>query len=275
MLISKRQRVLLIVCVILILIVTLFPIVWMTFASIRPTTETLAWPPVWIPRDVTFVAFAKLFSNSKEIQYFINSYIISLSTAGLTIVLAISCAYGFSRFRIRGSTFILLAVLALQMMPAVALILPFYSHARDFGIYNTRTSVIIAHTAFTLPIAIWLLKGFLDSIPSALEEAAMVDGTTRLGALIYIVLPLSLPGIVSVGVFSFLHSWNEFLFALILTSGEAAAPLSIRMSQFFTQFGRDWNGIMALNVIASVPLIVFFIFMQRWVISGMTGGAVK
>ncbi|MEO1103345.1 MAG: carbohydrate ABC transporter permease [Pseudomonadota bacterium] len=119
------------------------------------------------------------------------------------------------------------------------------------------------------------VKAVSASIPSALEEAAMVDGGTRFQAMLYVVLPVAMPGLVSAGVFSFLWSWNEFLFALVLTSGDSVAPLTIRMSQFFTQYGRDWNGIMALNVVASIPLLVFFIFMQRWVISGMTGGAIK
>ncbi|MCG8509358.1 MAG: carbohydrate ABC transporter permease [Rhodospirillales bacterium] len=273
--VSDRQRILLILCVLLVLAAVLFPIVWMVFAAIRPTTETLAFPTVWFPRDITFAAFAKLFSNASELRYFANSYIIALSTAGLTILLAAPCSYGFSRFRIRGATTILLGILALQMLPTVALILPFFSMARTIGVYNTHLGLILADTAFTLPVGIWLLKGFFDSIPTALEESAMVDGGTRLQALIYVILPLAVPGLVSTGVFAFLWSWNEFLFAVVLTSGEGAAPLTIRMSQFFTQYGRDWNGIMALNVIASIPLVVFFVFMQRWVVSGLTGGAVK
>jgi len=272
---SNRQRVLCILCVLIILVATLFPIVWMLFAAIRPTAETLAFPPVWIPREITFEAFARLASDADELRYFANSYIIAGSTAALTIALAAPCAYGFSRFRIPGAALILLAILSLQMLPTVALILPFYSMARAVGIYNTHLGLVLADTAFTLPIAIWLLKGFFDSIPAALEEAAMVDGGTRLQALLLVVLPLAMPGLVSAGVFAFLWSWNEFLFALVLTSGDAVAPLTIRMSQFFTQYGRDWNGIMALNVVASIPLLVFFVFMQRWVISGMTGGAVK
>lgn len=272
---SDRQRLFCLFCVALILIAVLFPIVWMVFAAIRPTTETLAFPPVWIPRDITFDAFRNLASDARELRYFANSYIIAGSTALLTIVLAAPCAYGFSRFRIRGAPHMLLAILSLQMLPTVALILPFFSMARALGLYNSHLGLIIADTAFTLPVAIWLLKGFFDSIPPALEEAAMVDGGTRLQAMLFVILPLAMPGLVSAGVFAFLWSWNEFLFAVVLTSGEGAAPLTIRMSQFFTQYGRDWNGIMALNVAASVPLLVFFIFMQRWVISGMTGGAVK
>lgn len=272
---SSRQLILLWICVLVVLLVTLFPIVWMIFAAIRPTEETLSYPPIWIPREITFAAFGELLADAQELRYFANSYIISLSTAALTILLAAPCAYGFSRFPIPGATLILLGILALQMLPTVALILPFFSMSRWLGIYNTHLALIIADTAFTLPIGIWLLKGFFDSIPVTLEEAAMVDGSSRLQAMLLITAPLALPGLVSTGVFAFLWSWNEFLFALVLTSGDGAAPLTIRMSQFFTQYGRDWNGIMALNVVASVPLVVFFVFMQRWVVSGLTAGAVK
>lgn len=272
---SSRSRLFCIACVAIALAATLFPIVWMVFAAIRPTTETLAYPPVWIPREITFEAFRELASDPEEIRYFANTYIIAGSTAVFTLLLAAPCAYGFSRYRIPGATILLLGILSLQMLPTVALILPFFSMARSLGIYNTHLGLVLADTAFTMPIAVWLLKGFFDSIPTALEEAAMVDGGTRLQAMLYIVLPIAMPGLISAGLFAFLWSWNEFLFALVLTSGEGAAPLTIRMSQFFTQYGRDWNGIMALNVTASVPLLAFFIFMQRWVISGMTGGAVK
>lgn len=268
-------RALQIVSVAVVLAVMLFPIVWMVFASIRPTMETLSYPPVWLPRDVTFDAYRTLLTNSGEVRFFFNSYIIALLTAALSLLLGAPCAYGFSRFRIRGAEFILLALLALQMLPNVSVVLPFYSIARALGIYNTHLALILADTAFVLPIAVWLLKGFFDSIPTALEEAAMVDGCTRPAALWYVVVPLALPGLVSTGVFAFLWAWNEYLFAVVLTSGSDAAPLTIRMSQFFTQFGRDWSGIMALNVLASVPLIIVFIVLQRWVVSGLTAGAVK
>jgi multiple sugar transport system permease protein len=269
------RRVLLILLVTGTVLVLMFPIIWMVFASIRPTAETLASPPVWWPRDVTLDAYRRLFADPEEIRYFVNSYVISLSTAALTLLLGAPAAYGFSRFRIKGATVILLAILGLQMMPNVSFILPFFTLARLVGVYNTYAGLVIANSAFTLPVAIWLLKGFFDSIPKDLEEAGMVDGCTRAKALWLIVIPLALPGLVSTAVFAFLFAWNEFLFAVVLTSGDSVAPLTIRMSQFFTQYGREWDGIMALNVIASLPLIVVFVIMQRWVVSGLTGGALK
>ena len=257
------------------LALVLFPILWMVFASMRPTLETLSDPPVWIPRDVTFIAYAKLLADPTQLRYFFNTYLIAFATAVLSVLLGSLCAYGFSRFRIAGARYILLGLLGLQLLPNVALVLPFFNMSQALGIHNTYLALVIADTSFALPIAAWLLKGFFDSIPIALEDAAMLDGCTRLQCLRYVVLPLALPGLVGTAVFAFLWAWNEFLFAVILTAGPQVAPLTIRMSQFFSQYGRDWNGIMALNVLASIPLLVAFVWLQRWVVEGMTAGAVR
>jgi ABC-type glycerol-3-phosphate transport system permease component len=260
---------------ILLLLVVLFPIYWMILASLRPTAETLSFPPLWWPTEIDLSAYRKLFNDPKELRYFLNSCVIAGSTSGLTILLAAPSAYGFSRFRIAGARVILLGLLALQMLPAVALILPFFTIAKWLGLYNTYWILVFADTAFTLPIAVWLLKGFFDSIPTALEEAAMIDGCGRARALWYIVLPLALPGVVGTAVFAFLWTWSEFLFAVVLTSDPSVTPLTIRMAGFFTQYGRDWNGVMALNVLAAIPLVIAFVVVQRWVVSGLTSGAVK
>jgi len=265
----------LIVTMALSLVVVLFPIIWMVFAAIRPMTETLASPPVWIPHEITFAAFGRLLADPKQMRFLANTYIIALSTAAISIGLGSLAAYGFSRFRIRGARVILAGILSLQMLPNVTLIIPFFNMAQTLGIHNTYLVLILANTAFALPISIWLLKSYLDSIPIDLEEAAMVDGCSRLQALGRIVLPLALPGLVGTATFAFLWAWNEFLFAVVLTSGADVAPLTIAISLFFTQFGRDWNSIMALNVLTTLPLLVLFVLLQRWVVQGMTAGAVK
>jgi multiple sugar transport system permease protein len=273
--VAEPGRVLRIVAIVGALVLVLFPIVWMVFASMRPTLETLSDPPIWIPRDVTFAAYAQLLADPTQLRYFFNTYLIAFATAALSVLLGSLCAYGFSRFRIAGARYVLLGLLGLQLLPNVALVLPFFNMSQALGIHNTYLALIIADTSFALPIAAWLLKGFFDSIPIALEDAAMLDGCTRLQCLRYVVLPLALPGLIGTAVFAFLWAWNEFLFAVILTAGPQAAPLTIRMSQFFSQYGRDWNGIMALNVLASIPLLVAFVWLQRWVVEGMTAGAVR
>jgi multiple sugar transport system permease protein len=261
--------------ILVVLVVVLFPIVWMVFASMRPVSETLHDPPVWLPHEITFAAYRNLLSQPKQIGYFVNTYIISLSTAFLSTSLGALSAYGFSRFRIKGAKYILLALLALQLLPNVSLVLPFFNLSQALRIHNTYLALIIADTSLALPIVIWLLKGFFDSIPPSLEEAAMLDGCSRLQSLWHIVFPLALPGVIGIAVFAFLWAWNEFLFAVVLTIGPEVAPLTIRMSQFFSQYGRDWSDIMALNVIALIPLLIAFVWLQRWVVEGMTAGAVR
>jgi multiple sugar transport system permease protein len=258
-----------------ILAAVLMPIVWMVFASVRPTAETLAVPPVWFPRQISFAAYAKLLSDPNQLSYFINTYVIAGSTALFSTAIGAFAAYGFSRFRLRGSRALLVLILLLQILPPVSLILPYFNMARAFGLYNTHLALIFANTAFALPVSVWMLKNYLDSVPAELEEAAMIDGCSRMQAFRIIVLPLALPGIIGTAAFAFLSAWNEFLFAVVLTVGPDAAPLTIAISQFFTQYGRDWNAIMALNVVATVPLFLIFVFLQRWVVQGMTAGALK
>jgi multiple sugar transport system permease protein len=271
----ERWRIGLTVLTLLCIVITIFPIVWMVFASIRPTQETLSIPLLWLPREIRLDAYVLLLSDPRQLRYFINTYVIALSTAGLSIALGSLAAYGLSRFRIRGGQAFLLVLLSLQMLPAVSVIIPFFNMAQALRIHNTYLALIIANAAFALPISIWMLKNYIDSIPIELEEAAMVDGCSRLQVLGRIVLPLALPGLIGTAAFAFLTAWGEFIFAVVLTSGPSVAPLTIAISQFFGQFGRDWNEIMALNVMATIPLLVIFIFLQRWVVQGMTAGAVK
>jgi multiple sugar transport system permease protein len=256
-------------------VVIIFPIVWMVFASVRPVEETLTIPPVWFPKQFTLQYYRELLNDSRQMQFLTNGYIISLMTAGVCLALGSLAAYGFSRFKIRGGRLILIGILALQMLPQVSLIIPYYNLAISLRLYNTYSALVVADSSFALPITIWLLKGYLDSIPRDLEEAAMVDGCTRLKALYNVVLPLALPGLIATGTMAFLWAWNELLFAVILRSGPAVAPLTIGISEFFTQFGRDWARIMALNTIGVLPLMFVFILLQKWVVQGMTSGAVK
>ena len=258
-----------------ILAVVLFPLLWMVLASMRPVVETLHDPPIWIPRELTFAAYRKLLGDRTQLGYFVNTYIIAFGTAVLSIALAAPCAYGFSRFRIPGARLILLGCWRCSCCPTCRSSCRSSTCRRRCISTTPIRALIVADTAFALPIAIWLLKGFFDSIPAAIEEAALLDGCNRFQSFLYIVLPLARPGLVGTGVFAFLWAWNEFLFAVVLTAGPAVAPLTVRMSQFFSQYGRDWNNIMALNVIALLPLLAMFIWLQRWVVNGMTAGAVK
>lgn len=257
------------------LVIVLFPIMWMVFASMRPVSETFGTPPAWIPREISFEAYESIFFDPRQQRYQVNTYVIALSTAFLSVGLGSLAAYGFSRFKIRGARSILLGILALQMVPGVSIIIPFYNMARWAGIWDTYLAIILADTAFALAISIWLLKGYVDSIPIDLEEAAMVDGCSRFQAFYKIVLPLLAPGLVGTATFAFLYGWNDFVFATTLRDGHELMPMTVAIGNFFTSHSRDWNSIMALNTMATLPLIALFVLLQRWVIKGMTAGAVK
>ena len=174
-----------------------------------------------------------------------------------------------------GGRIMLLGIMALLMLPTVTLIVPYFRLAHLVGLYDSLLGLIIVNTAFILPISIWLLKGYMDAIPIDLEEAAMIDGCTRLQAMWKILVPLTVPGIISTGTFAFIFAWNEFLLAVVLTDTPDAQPLTIGLAAFFGQFVRDWNSIMALSTITSIPLMIIFVVFQRWVVQGMTSGAVK
>lgn len=255
------------------LVFVLFPIFWMIGAAIRPIAEVLADPPIFIPHQVTLAYFANIAGNSDYRHYFLNSCILAAATLIVTVGLGLLGGYGFSRFHLRGGQAMLLGIMALWMLPPATLIIPYFRLAHDFHVYDSLLGLILADTAFTLPISIWLLKGYLDAIPIALEEAALIDGSTRLQALWKVVVPLTLPGIIGVGTFTFIAAWNEFLLAVVLTDTTASQTLSVGLANFFGQYVRDWNSIMALSTISTLPVMLLFVLLQRWVVQGLASGA--
>jgi multiple sugar transport system permease protein len=256
-------------------VIILLPIIWMISAAIRPIKEILVYPPhVW-PQQVTLEYFTRIISNPQYQRFFLNSATLALSTLGITVSLGSFAAYGFSRFRMYGGQAMLMGILALLMLPRVTVIIPYFRLAHVFGFYDTLFGLILVNTAFLLPITIWLLKGYMDSIPVEIEEAALIDGCTRIQVLWKVLLPLAVPGLVGVGTFVFIGAWNEYLLAVVLTDTPSSQPLTVGLAAFFGQYVRDWNSIMALSTLTSLPLILIFVFFQRWVVHGMTSGAVK
>lgn len=256
-------------------VIVMIPVVWMVSAAIRPISEILNYPPHIIPQDPTLRFFSNILSDPIYQRYFINSTIVSVLTLVGTIGLGSLAAYGFSRSRIAGARWLLIGILALLMLPRVALIVPYFRLAHLAGLHDTLFGLVLVNTAFLLPIAIWLLKGYMDTIPVALEEAAMIDGCSHMQALRKVTLPLSVPGLVGVGTFVFIGAWNEYLLAIVLTDSPESRTLTIGLASFFGEYVRDWNSIMALATMSSVPLVLIFIFLQRWVVTGMARGAVK
>ena len=255
--------------------VILIPVMWMIIAAIRPIKEVLSYPPRLFSGTVTFTYFKTLFENELYRNYFLNTCILSFFIMLLTLILGLLAAYGFSRYKIKGGRGILLGILSLLMLPPITMIIPYFRLAKATGLYDTLLGLIIFDTAFILPIMIWLLKGYVDSIPVELEEAAIIDGCTRIKAIWKVLVPLMIPSILGTATYALTNAWNEYLMAVILTETPSVQPLTVGLASFFGQNYRDWNSIMALSTISSLPLLLIFIFFQRWVIQGMSSGGLK
>jgi multiple sugar transport system permease protein len=259
------------------MILVLFPIAWMVSTAFKNTGDMFALPPQWIPAHPTIESFRVILSgNNPFLIWFRNSVLIGLGTSFASLLFAIPAGYAFSRYRFRGSNAILLFIVGSQMFPIVMLLISIYLMFRSWGLLNTLQGLVIAYMSFSLPFAIWMLKNYFDTIPAELEEAALIDGCGRLGAMARVALPLIGPAAVSVGIFSFLVAWNELLFAMTLNTSDAVRPLAPGLIiRYAGQYQSLYNEMMAASFFASIPVIVVFILLQRYVIAGLTMGAVK
>jgi multiple sugar transport system permease protein len=256
-------------------LIVLLPVVWMVNAAVQPIANILSYPPAIVPKEVTLRFFGNILGNEQYRRYYLNSIILASATTLLVMPLGLLAAYGFSRFRMPAGRVMLMGIMALLLLPPVTLILPYFKLAHEFRIYDTLAGLVLVNMAWILPISVWLLKGYMDAIPVELEQAAMIDGATRLQALRMILVPILVPSLVGIGTYVFIQAWNEYLLAVTLTDSPSSQPLTIGLGAFFGQFTRDWNSIMALSTMASLPLVVLFVLFQRWVVQGMTSGAIK
>jgi multiple sugar transport system permease protein len=253
----------------------LLPILWMALAAFKNDIELFHSPPPLLPPHPTLQAFQYLLGEPRYLKMLGNSYLISTLVMLLSTGLAFLAGYGFSRYRLWGGEALLLVTLFSQMFPQVSLIIPYYNILNRLGLYDTYWGLVLADTSFIVPFCIWMFKNYLDSIPPELEEAAMVDGASRLTALWRVVLPLTLPGFVATAIYAFLGAWNEYTFAVILTKTEAASPITVGIGEFFGLFTVKWSQMSALALVASVPLMIIFVFLQRYLMEGMVAGAVN
>ena len=259
------------------LIWTLFPMYWMLSTSFKDNLDVFkAIPDLW-PSRITLESYINLGTGITPIPiFFMNSVITSLATVVIAVSLAVMAGYALSRLRFRFRQTILMGVLVTQMFPLVVLLIPLYLVYMNFHLLNTYLGLVLAFTSFTLPFGIWMIKGFIDSVPLEIEEAARVDGCSRLQAMRIMVLPLIVPGIVATAVFAFLDAWNNLLFPLVLVNEVEMKTLPPGMILAFGgEFKHDWSGMMAASVLVSIPVIIVFILVQRYLVEGLTKGAVK
>src|SRR5688572_14939124 len=261
--------------VLLLIVVCLFPFLWMGLSSIKTLRELYTVPPIWFPETPSLDNYRTVLFNSNIPRYFLNSVIISLGSTAIAIGLAIFASYGFARFNFRGKSGYQAFVLVGQLLPTAAIIVPLFITLRYLGLVNTYLGLILVYTILTLPLSVWMLTSYFRAIPIELEEAAIIDGASRLGILFRITLPLSLPGVVAIVVYAFVTTWNEFIFALCFATDSRVKTLPIGIAEFSTEFNTDWGAVMAASVVMTLPIAFLFLAMQRLFIGGMTAGAVK
>lgn len=268
------KKIALLAAQILLLLVVLLPFFWMLSVSLKPPDEPFAIPARLWPENPTLDNYREAFVPEFR-RYFLNSIIVSVATIAISLSVGLLAAYSFSRFRIPGFAILLIAILLAQMFPVATMIIPIFQIVRDLGLLNTYTALVMAYVTITLPVSIWMLLGFIRNIPPDLEEAATVDGATRLQAFIQIIIPLARPGIISTGIWILVVTWQEFIFALAFTTTRDMRTISVGMSDFIGQYGIRYGELMASSVMVSIPILVAFFFLQKYLVAGLTAGAVK
>ncbi|MCU0983887.1 MAG: carbohydrate ABC transporter permease [Acetobacteraceae bacterium] len=253
---------------------SLFPIYWMVISSFRAPNALFSRPSM-IPGPFSLESYDTLLQLTDYPVQFRNSLIVASAVVAITIVLSVMIAYAVTRFRVPGKTLIIGTMLYAYMFPPMLLAIPLYGIFVSLGIADSLIALVIAHCTLTLPLGVWLLWGFFKAMPFELEEAAMVDGCTRLGSFLRVVLPLSLPGIVTVAVFAFLLSWTDYAYALVMISSDTQKTLPVGIASMIGAFDMRWGEIMAGASLIAAPLFLMFMFLSRYFIQGLSAGAMK
>lgn len=272
-----KTKKLFIVYILLALLVMIagFPFFWMVSTSLKSNTEVATIPPQILPPSPSWESYLKVWTDSNFLLYFLNSLKVAGITTIISVIFAIMAGLGFARFKFKWSSQLQMIVLFAQLFPLVLLVTPYYTIMRTLKILNTHASLILAYISFILPFSIWMLTNYFKAIPPEMEEAAMVDGCSRLTALIKVTIPLSAPGIVATTINAFTMAWNEFLFAQTFINSPELRTLPIGLRSFMGQYNTEWNLLMAGAVISTLPVVILFIFLQKQLISGLTAGGVK
>ncbi|MFB4286409.1 carbohydrate ABC transporter permease [Nonomuraea sp. ATR24] len=254
---------------------TAFPLYWMVVSALKPAGEIQSLDVKPWTLNPTLEHFTRVITGEGFGRYFVNSAIVALSVVVLSALVAFLAAVAVTRFHFRFRTTVLIMFLIAQMVPVEALTIPLFFVVRDLGLLNTLGSLVLVHLAFSLPFAIWMMRGFVAAVPEALEEAAMIDGAGRATILWRVLFPLVAPGLVATTVFSFITAWNDFIFArTFIISAKDSQTLPAALLVFFKPDENDWGGIMAASTLMTIPVLIFFVGVQRKLVSGL-GGAIK
>ncbi len=253
----------------------LFPVLWMVASSVKSNTEIFALPPTLLPKEFTLDAYRSIFASSVKLRFFLNSYLVAFAVTLLTLLVAILAGYAFSRYTFKFKNPLKIFIVSTQTVPPITLLIPYFGMVVAFGLYDTYFALILTYLVFTLPYAILLMTGYFNTLPRELDEAVLVDGGSSFTALWRVLVPVSVPGIIATGVYTFLLAWNEFLFALTLTKSTSMRTVPIGIQLLMGQHAYEWNEMMAMSVLGSLPILILYLAVQRYFLAGMTSGAVK
>jgi multiple sugar transport system permease protein len=255
--------------------VAAFPLYWMLVTSLTPSPALFAASPRVVPDFSQWPVYGQAFSGTAVTTWLTNSAIVAIGTAGLSIALAILPAYVLSRYRMPAVAVLGIGLFVTQMLPEAMLVVPLYAIFGQLSLLNTLTGLILANTAFTVPVITLILKGAIDGVPIDIEEAAGMDGCSRLGIVLTVVLPLVAPTLAAAAVIAFFHGWNEYVFAQTLVSDEGLRTASVGLAGYVGELSTPMHTVMAIGLMYTLPAVVFYLFVQRYVVSGMTAGSVK
>jgi multiple sugar transport system permease protein len=261
--------------VILVVAITFFPIYWMILSVIRPTEYSTVYPPKFYPQSISLAPFREIFNGYDIGRWLINSAIVSSIATVICLVLSVLGAYTISMLRWKGRTLFAAFLLVTQMLPETLIIVPVFRLFTDLGLRENLVAVAAIDAAFILPIGVWVLKNLFDTVPHEVREAALVDGAGPIRVLIQIVLPMTLPGLVAVGVVAFFYAWNEYLFAQTMITKNNLKPASAGLASMITMLDTPIERLLAAGLIFAIPPVIFYIFMQRYIVAGISAGAVK
>ena len=257
------------------LVYACFPVLWMLFSSLKSNTEIFSLPPELFPKEFTLKAYHSIFSSPMKVRFFLNSYLVATVVTFLTLFVAILAGYSFSRHSFKLKKPLNLFIISTQTVPPISLLIPYFGIVVSFRMYDTYFALIFTYMVFTLPYAILLMTGYFNTLPKELDEAVIIDGGSSFTALWRVLVPVSIPGIVATGVYTFLLSWNEFLFALTLTKSTEMRTVPIGIQLLMGQHSYEWNEMMAMSILGSFPILIMYMVAQRYFLEGLTAGSVK
>jgi ABC-type glycerol-3-phosphate transport system permease component len=261
-------------CVVIV-IFALVPFLWTVSTSFKPEVTTLVRNPTFIPNPFTMGNYLAVLKDRNMMNYYRNTVLVAILSTGVSVFVAIFAAYGFSRYKFPGRTTLLYSIMFTRILPRVTLLVPFFVILSKIRLVNTYAGLILIYLVIGMPVTIWLLKGYIDNVPYEVEEAAVIDGCNPLQILFRIVIPMVAPAISAISMFAFILSWNEFLFPLVIAKDSKVRPISVGLAFYIDETGVQWGKLMAACVLMSIPAIIIFSFAQKYIVQGLSEGAVK